>query len=75
MANRRRESHQREALNRFLHAKFKSRLIYFSDVDEFLDPASVRRLPLVSTLASHTCASPLLRPFYYGAQCPVNETW
>ena len=74
-ANRRRESFQREALNHYLYRNFKSRLIFFSDLDEFLDPESVRSLHVSSSLAKHSCCSPLMRSYYYGEHCPVHETW
>ena len=76
--NIKRENFQRSSINRFLAANFKQHLIFFSDVDEFLDPEAVRSVLLNSALLTDSsigCLTPRMRLYYYSEHCPVNEPW
>ena len=76
--NIKRENFQRSSINRFLRDNFKQHLIFFSDIDEFLDPAAVRSALLSSALLTDNsvgCLTPRMRLYYYSEHCPVNEPW
>ena len=75
-ANWKREIHQRQRLNQVLFERFCEHLVYFSDVDEFLDPETLRTSLLHSNaLAAAGCVTPRHRMYYYSQNCPVRETW
>ena len=52
-------------------------LVHFSDVDELLDLASLRRaVQLAGSIEAvvPACRSPMLRHYYYGVHCPTKTT-
>lgn len=64
---------ERIALNKYLLEHFPRHLIFFSDVDELLDPEAVRNtlLPsihLTKAAASAGCLTPRMRFYYYGVR-------
>ena len=76
--NWRRENHQRSSLNRYLADNFKKHLIFFSDLDEFLDPEAMRTTLLSSAHLADSavgCITPRMRFYYYSEHCPVFEPW
>ena len=79
LSNWRREVFQRKFLNQHLLSNFPRHVAYFSDIDEFLDPASVpalrQSLVKVPSRPRVDCLTPRHRMYYYSEHCPVVQQW
>ena len=68
-----RETQQRVFLNAYILEHFPRHTIFFSDVDELLDPRTLASE--LTTNPTSDCITTSLRPFYYGESCQYMRRW